>query len=126
MRVHVQGLIAAAMLGFGMSACGAAIDDGYPHDVVLVGDPDTNFRNCAASFGLPLFSIEDRYASADAALACVDDADCFDIAEQTYEFYPDAPQYYDNAIVTPAYQLDPGRLADLRDLTRCHRGSYGF
>jgi hypothetical protein len=124
--MRIKAWIALAVCGFGGSACAPVVDDGYPNDVVLVGNPDRNFRECAASFGLPLFSIEDRYASADAAVACVDDADCFDIAEQTFEFYPDAPQFYDDPIVTPAYQLDSGRLADLRDLTRCHRQSYGF
>ena len=125
--MRMQVVIAVAALCLGASACGLAYDDGYSRsDVVLVGDPDSNFRSCAASFGLPLFSIEDRYGSADAALACVDDADCFDIADQTYEFYPDAPRYYDNPIVTPAYRLDPGQLRDLRTLTRCHEDSYGF
>lgn len=124
--MRMQGLIAMLVFGVGVSACGVDLDDGYRHDVVRAGNADADFRSCAASFGLRVFSIEDRYGYNDAAIVCIDDADCFDVADQTYEFYPDAPRYYDNPIITPAYRLDPGRLSDLRDLTLCHQDSYGF
>ncbi|MDB4973504.1 MAG: hypothetical protein JWN48_1845 [Myxococcaceae bacterium] len=118
-----------ALLGLTLSlgACNVAVDDpGRTQGRAFVNDTDADFRDCARSLGIPLYSVEDRYGPGDRALACVDVANCFDLAQQTYEFYPDAPDYFDNAIVTPAYRLDPGRGSDLADLTDCHSDVYGF
>jgi hypothetical protein len=124
--MNAKTLFATLVFATSSSAC-VVVDDRPPSGRgVVAPDPDTYFEDCVYALGLPLYSIEDRYADGDRALACVDDANCFDLRAQTYEFYPDAPAYYDNPIVTPDYRLDSGRLADLQDLTDCHIDSYGF